>query len=1614
MNYAEKGYIFQDAFSVYTIIKYINEVLCGKSVNTEIVLDKKMTKNDKFDDVKLINDSSVFGIQIKYRENKKLIEKSDFINYSGEFCIYQFIKSYKENKIDNICLVISLKSVKVDEQLLKHLDLYDIESFFPSSLKYKFKKDKDTLDLLFENRFPKSKRSKLDYSDITMDDIKDFVDNFYIELTTISIVDNSIQDNIKNEINNGIEKISKISKDILVNDLIETIREYRSEEESIQISINDITTKWLERIRLLHYFNTINNELIVDYNQLISRKDDINEILKMFEITNLIHVIGQPGVGKSWFSKEFSDNLEKQNIKNSSYYFYFNSEDEDKARRLNEYNLVTTFNYNLQKKHGYDINIFNTDISKLQLEDKNEENYIIFDGIDHIGREVSDIEIDKLFNEIVLFAEKNKHIKILVLSQPISSDLIDYKYELKNLNFEQTNNMIECLSEIYDYDLNDLKNINFYEFSCGNPLLLKYMICDYIYNKNLVQEKITDLNDYYNKIFQGREFYIYLYFAVLKFPVTTDELKEISLVSIDEIKKEIESIRNVLLTNDKYEYTIFHESLKRYILGLEKFDKNKLIDQVIDWLSKKDLYFCSKKFNYYPTYILENNKIEIFDESFYYKKLKLSIIQNAYSNSEVNIFIKNIYKICQIKQDFCMMYYLEHFYDIYYTFTYDFDINVFENFIFMQYYSGNYESVKNLIYKKEIPPYTNIEQHWEYIRNILIFLLKNNFQLCYEEIINMYFKNMEDEELIRIHKIIVSYDFNNLRLIYEYLKYNKIYDLSKVEHNLDIKSDFYIILDGMLRNKEDLFLERFYEKDVIFLKISDIKIDELISSISKENYISINKSFLVLVNYIFNNSKEIVEELFSHWDERFGKLPSIYKFLCLLINLSLNDEITEDDIKEFFYKFNFNDLIFDGYISRDNSDLNFIGKIITKNKNYNILIKEFMLFKNRISIDSNNRYYSGIKSLLGAIHNQIIENIKNNGISLNDETLNLLYISNKGQESNIAELDCNLINYILGLISNNQNEEYKNNIYNYMFSYGSYRDIQIWELEDILSRMISSQKINFDKFMKLITISYNAVERMDRAKDVWHIPNELLKTYSEKVSSIEAINIFFSYLETFNLDIRDKDELFSYLYENINKNESKKLKLFYNYWRFVNKNIDYQFISDNTELKKCIKISNKSEYNFIKANVLHILKNNDTILDYKKMDHCFKKKKYIINYIEEPLKNYEVVEKYTNSTYFNSLGALLKNIDNTYFDCRTINYENLIDNISKIKNGNEIFELFIDIKNSYSLNYIYNILEKNGFDYEEYDKDIIVNLLVGLYYRSRGYVSNMSYDEIYEKALSISPTIAREILEKYVIYDKNIELGRKSGKIFKYLIQDELIDELFNNIISMYFSRLPNCIEITRYWDLTTFKKSEILLNYFLIKLINNNNCNCSVAEEIFFIKIFELKDVKKIIYLKNEEGDSIFHISNYLKMYFRDLKINYNAFLNYKKVKKSNILKFEMDNSKRGIILSEKYLINNELNNLLTPNYRGYIIIQSDDVYKYNANMIQFFGDTILDRDLVYKLYNVYEENFFKSIYNKFISKLILNANLKKLWKIYIKNYILFNNLIIFKFYSDNNDKLT
>ena len=461
----------------------------------------------------------------------------------------------------------------------------------------------------------------------------------------------------------------------------------------------------------------------------------------------------------------------------------------------------------------------------------------------------------------------------------------------------------------------------------------------------------------------------------------------------------------------------------------------------------------------------------------------------------------------------------------------------------------------------------------------------------------------------------------------------------------------------------------------------------------------------------------------------------------------------------------------------------------------------------------------------------------------------------------------------------------------------------------------------------------------------------------------------------------------------------------------MNKNILYQFSSKETELKKCIKKKKKKEYNFIKQNVLSMIKNEDYKLKYNDIEDRFKRKKDIVNYIYIPDKSYKIEERYTNMEKYNSLDEIVNKVNDSYFDCSVLNYTSLVSNIKAIKNKEHIYELFININNSSNLNTIFKILEKNKFDYKSIDEDIIIELLVGLYYRSNGYVSNMAYDEIFEKALQISPKKATITLKKYIVNDKKIQLGNKTGKIFKYLIEDDEVNELYEDIIEIYFSRLPNYLTINRFWDVSSFDKNDILLNYFLIKSMNGlRHYQMSITEDIILIRLFEIKKFtnNKIVYMKNDYDDSLSYIMNWMLDFEKNLKINFSSFLNFKNKNNYILLKYELNKNRTKIIKTNNSL---DLDDLLLENSRGLIIMEEKNVYKYEANLIQVYNDNIADKSIKYKLFQVFKVPLYKMLLNKLQSKIRIKIYKRKILKIIKKDYIFFNNYkIIYLFDSKNN----
>ena len=1594
MNIKERGYIFQDIFTSFIAIDKINEELKGKNNITKLVLDKKRTINDKFDDLKIIENSNIIEIQIKYSEKKEQLEYSDFVNFSGVYNLYQFILSQKgeEEKYKNH-LIISMSKNNIENELFQNLVEDDTLSFLPNSKQYKFKITDTFINELYNKRISKKSKKGNIYESITKEHINNFLKQFTIELTSLSVLRDEFKRLVINKIDKGIHLISNVENEVIFEILINTIREYRAEDDYREVAINTITNKILKELNLSRYVKPINNEIKVDMEINLNRDKDILNTLGLLENNNIVYVYGAPGVGKSWFSKQLADFIKIQGNKVSNYYFYFNSEDFDRKRRLNRINFLTTFNYQLQKLHGYNVSLFNLKIEDLKLANDKEKHYIILDGIDHILREKIDenkIIINELITKLQEFSEKNQHIKIILISQHISDINIENKYELNKFSKDEVDIILNKYALKYNLNIDILKNLNIYDKTRGNPLLIKYLVSDFINNGTILDCNFEKLDDYYELIFSSNQFVIYSYFAIIDFPISVNELSEISQVKREIIEEEINKLKNILVENESNEYIVFHESMKRFINEKQIINMNELINKTILWLDKQDIYMNTKAFNYLPIMIINYDKYDNFNKEFDCYKIMDAIIKNGYSKKEVDTFINRCYKIFSTKGNFKAIYFLEHFADIYRTYLYEVDVDVFENYIYILYYQKKFDLLKKILYSRGVPEYSNTDQQWEYISKICIFLMKNKFKMKYSNITNVYFENLENT--IKFDDIILGKDNNCIKFMIEYIKLNidrKVNLLSQIKTQ---DEDIAKFLKNYFNKDTTEFLESFMVKDIFIKNIESITIDSINDKYkNKENEYIGGLDYEVLIA-IFKKSIYEITSLISNWEKDIPYIPSVYKFLCEFIKILIDENTTENEYVKFFNKYNYDDINFQGYISSYNSELFFIGNLITKSNLNEIIINEFIKFKNRITQQRERNSHDGIVPLLGQIYSEIINSIKYNSIKLNLYTIEQIKLEIDPKDSNSTKLRNNMDNYLLYLCAGIHNENIFSDIINLMFSYGSYRDIQIWELENILDKLIETDKIDIDIFIDLMLISFNAINIMDRAKDVWQVPNELLKKYCDKVSPIEALSVFFSMYEMSDYDIREEDDVFCYIYEKLNLKTYRKNELLYNYWNFIQRNMEYAFSDNDTYLKKCLKQSNRKQYAYIRNELIEHLKANNSKLKLDDISKAFNSKKKILKYIEKPELNISK-DNETKKEKVDTFEDLINKINSRNIDVKNIEYRYILDILNKLRDVNEVVKGFLDMDSNYHINYIYSNLKEQNFDFYSINEDIIIAFLVGIYYRSTRYTGNMEYDEIFEEALSINRSKSIEMLKMYFKNDNNYTIGNKSGKIFKYLIEDKDVYKVCTSVVSLYYYRLPDFKSIKRYWNIENFDKNDILINYLLLKIVHNNYARqISITNEMVLVKLFEIKKIKfNKIFITNKDGhDSIEYLYNYFLMCMKDLNIMYNAFLNFKNINKNNcnIVKYEMNENKTNIVRDIVKCNDIILENAIINNQRGLLAIDESRVYGYESNLIQVF-DNIEDCELRYRIFHINKKSVFKTIINKYITNIKIYIHTKKINKL-------------------------
>lgn len=1569
---AERGYYFQDYISAYLIINYIKKEL-ENSQEISFVLDKKENINDKYDDIKVSWKNTKNNYQIKYREKKGILNQGDLFNKSGDFNLRNFIISTKDYN-EECRLFISMDKIDIDKNLSPFLEEISESTLSLKTKTYRFKNiNKHIMDL-----------NKDEEIKITKNDINHFEQIAKLELCELSLVE--ISEIVGKEIKELVGNLTNDNETKLARILVDISRELRINYELKKISINFIITKLFSEIGISKYLAPIENRLIFENDVYVSRNDDVQQIIEILKDNNFLHIVGAPGVGKSWFTEELTEDLKKENYEITKYYFYINNlENDNLDERINYNRFITTLNYDLQKEKGLSINLINLkleEIKKSILVSK-KQHCIILDGLDHIIREKGDsnkIILENLITELVeTFSKSN--IRILLLSQPLDLK-ISSTYEIKNFDINQVKEVLQK----YQNKINipkDLTPEKLLEISNGNPLIIKYEILNSIVTKDFSKEKFESLEEYYNYIFSGSEYHIYSYFGILKFPVNIVELQEISKHNIDIVKSEIKNISNVLYKNNYDEYSPFHESMKRFIKEKSemKFELESNAVNIFNWLKCQDIYSNRKAFTFFPSMTVELKKYQDFEVDVNYSRFFEEIINNGYTRINVENFCRLLSVIYLQKDDFENLYVISHIYDAYNNFMYEFDMETFEYYIYMLFFRNEKDKIINLINSKDKTVYSN--QFREHAINISKFLIENNFNgIDYINFLNQY----TSDEIIDDKKNTYSFNgfiwhindgFPLLFKIFEF--YN--YSLDEALNYSGKKSEFLnkSIEAFFNNNSNNYYLSSLFIKNIYVKNQNGTlnKIIELIENFSDE--INENNYYNLIFTFLSLKNKE-QNDLIKSWDTLFKNQKKFLHY-SLSIYYILTNDLENNDIDAIINPFIRIDMQFSGLTVYKPS---LECRLISKHINRDFIVKKIYQIINSQIEKYSFRDYNGIRPYLQSFKRDLIDYIISFPSTSIPELTELLYIEYSDSESNASNLLSALKNYSLFASTNNKLEILYFDVLNFMFTYGSYRDVQLWELEDFVDRLLDENMITKEMMQKMLIVSLSATNIMDKAKDVHHIPGSILERYGKKYP-LQGLELLIENLKLFNGDVEDSDNLFTKMFEEIYKNNNDKFNQYYEYWKYLqNTNINKKNRFEKT-LDLVNEFKKKKEKEFIIDEFCDDLRSDihpykEEEIEKVKEALVLRDRKFLKSFQEIDLNTYSSKKEYIDKNFANIFELVLdsnKNVEPQKLLCQQIEL------LSKT-NSNDLFNFFIDIDEAYYNSDIVNsIIKITDEQIKQLDINVLITYLVGIYYRTSGYISAMYYDEIMNKAISLNKEYSVELLKRFIKEDIKYIPRMKSGKIFKYLVSKDKLINIFEIMINLYTYRLPNLERRIFNLDFNNLTQIELFFNYVLINTFYNTTFIS--LESFVLIKVFKKYKINHILnftgsnkHYYKDSGEYLFGLSYLFTTYGY---LMYESFLTSYGTPPKYDIKIEYISNDRGNMFNIKIeddkhldLVNNNLPLLIFKNIT--------DVINYKCTYHHYYRSG-MDRD-----YISLNSRIFYLRKRDILSKIYLKVKFRKLYK--------------------------
>ncbi|XMB72003.1 hypothetical protein RJI07_07835 [Mycoplasmatota bacterium WC30] len=1326
MNYLG-GYEFQDRIASYVSLK---EYLKGS--DSFITCEKKEVKSDYFDDIIISNGNSTKKIQVKYSYNKAIDIP---MLSSGDLSLLKHFNTYKQLIMEDKQFELNIITNRDLAQELFEETTYNNYGLLCNKLRIK----KIISDKKMNSRFIKLKR-ELKPEDYEL--FKLFLDDleFYFVPAEVSFqffnegeFESLIVNSLKNEVGVGTFPYENLSANSVALRLEEIFQSMRvSQARTKTLNINEI----FNSIGIREVYETLLHRFPIDETKYIRRDDLVIDVIKNLEKNDKVQLIGEPGIGKSWFVEEF---IGKLPFKYLRYCFFIDLTDNDYDNRVNYNDFLYNIKYQILKNNissevGFK---YLSAVSEEELIDYinniNENVIVILDGIDHILRVNGLKEFEKIQKFINSIA--NNKFKLLCVSQPI-----DISDNIVKIGFDRLK-----AKEIYDYlKLYNFKQVpvNIEKVSGGNFLYLNYLAKKYLDtgfpNLLLDYEYDGNISKYYEYLINGEDYKneVLSLISCTNIPLNNEEIKQIlSLLQLKAVIKVVTDLKYLFKFDKNENIYIYHESLKRFF-------REQFVNKNIDYKGKyfrgilkvlegeeKSLFSSRKKYKYYLPLLYElceyNKIINVYSKDFVNTSIKNGhISQNIERNfsyfAKAAKMLANYSFLLELselrKQINCANEHVPELLDIYYYNLKDF-----------------YKKEPNILNDIEFDFYSGYGEIITAIDNIAS---GNNFIASDQE-----FQLIKDDYLksLYIKRCITNLKMINKEMIkaFKYIDV-KSHDLSKTQ----IKDEIAILL-GI---------------DINYKSIkSDIK---KVREILDKDYLLEGDLFNLLTN-IVNLSVEEVGEFESLKESDFWK----DKFYFVLINsYNRNSRLFDEKIIEFFkilklkkeYIFKGKPRPVDFYFQND--ELFFLVKYLIDNISDKSKIRVVL----DVIEDTDHIYkYSipGLKIPDLYYYIDIICNGKYNEGFISE-------FNNKFRGDDEYYFDMSKTSLDIMHFSKQKNKAVNlSNFSKEVCGYTMHKDMSLECLVEGIKHLEDSlDKKN--KYFTLLDISKRVRDRTD-GKETKHFEYRVFENFYDCFPN-DALNYLINNLRI-DIEKWQNTEMLKHIYYNINFDDELLEKIFY---KALNSN-DSSLILE----KYCNIVKNNDDY-FVKDIMfkVHKLNNYETDKDYESIN----------NFIDGINKKYDefcdvhLFEKTSNEKYLHKDNVVI------------IGEEISITEFWQLAN-NSLINFKDELTEKYIRKHICDIL--NGFDGKFFKQVLHKNIIELERFIDDPRLENDEKIMFYLKAFARINGGWGEKFEHFDLFMKAYEIDKEKTS---ELILDFLSEDVINNIYTLKSSsnklKVLNCI----------------------------------------------------------------------------------------------------------------------------------------------------------------------------------------------------------------------------